>query len=89
MSKVNELFEIVEKSGAELDALSIEVWKNPELAFKEFIACKLQCDFLRNAGFEVEENYCGFETAYRCEYGSGKPVFVKNIKLIELDRKAK
>ena len=75
MNKVNELLALVENSAAELDALSIEVWKNPELAFKEFIACKLQCDLLRKYGFEVEENYCGFETAYRCEYGSGDAVF--------------
>ena len=75
MSQVQELLINVEKYAAELDALSLEVWKNPELGFKEFIACKLQCDLLKKWGFEVTENYCGFETAFRCEYGSGSPVF--------------
>ena len=75
MSEVQKLFQLVEAHCSELDNLSMEVWKNPELAFKEFIACKLQCDLLKKWGFEVTENYCGFETAYRCEYGSGKPAF--------------
>ena len=75
MSNVQDLLKHVEAHGSELNELSIEVWKNPELAFKEFIACKLQCDLLKKWGFEVEENYCGFETAYRCEYGSGSPTF--------------
>ena len=75
MIDVHEFLKIVEKYSAELDALSMEVWKNPELAFKEFLACKLQCELLKKFGFEVTENYCGFETAYRCEYGSGAPAF--------------
>lgn len=75
MSQVQELLINVEKYAAGLDALSLEVWKNPELGFKEFIACKLQCDLLKKWGFEVTENYCGFETAFRCEYGSGSPAF--------------
>lgn len=75
MSNLQDLLKRVENHGGELNELSTEVWKNPELAFKEFIACKLQCDLLKKWGFKVEENYCGFETAYRCEYGSGSPAF--------------
>lgn len=75
MSDVQKFLQLVEAHSAELDNLSMEVWKNPELAFKEFTACKLQCELLRKWGFEVTENYCGFETAYRCEYGSGSPAF--------------
>ena len=75
MTEVHEFLKIVEKYSAELDALSTEVWKNPELAFKEFLACKLQCELLKKFGFEVTENYCDYETAYRCEYGSGAPAF--------------
>ena len=75
MSNLQDLLKRVENHSCELNELSTEVWKNPELAFKEFIACKLQCDLLKKWGFKVEENYCGFETAYRCEYGSGSPAF--------------
>ena len=75
MSEVHEFLKIVERYAAEVDALALEVWKNPELAFKEFLACKLQCELLKKWGFEVTENYCGFETSYRCEYGSGSPAF--------------
>jgi amidohydrolase len=75
MDNVKELLNIVERYVPVLDELSIEVWKNPELGFEEFIACELQCNLLKKWGFEVSKNYCGFETAYRCEYGNGKPVF--------------
>ena len=75
MTEAHDFLKIVEQYAAELDALSMEVWKNPELAFKEFLACKLQCELLKKWGFEVTENYCDFETSYRCEYGSGSPAF--------------
>lgn len=75
MSVAEKMLTVVEKYAVELDALSLKVWNNPELGFKEFIACKAQCELLKKWGFEVTENFCGFETAFRCEYGSGAPVF--------------
>ena len=40
MSDVQKFLHLVEAHSSELDNLSLEVWKNPELAFKEFTACK-------------------------------------------------
>lgn len=75
MEKLEVLMNIVEQYSSELDNLSMEVWKNPELGFEEYIACKLQCDLLRKWGYTVTENFCDFKTAFRCEYGSSSPVF--------------
>lgn len=55
-----------------------EIWKNPELAYQEYFACKKQLDTLSLLGFRSIENpYCGLETAYRAEFENGEngPVF--------------
>ncbi|MFW9834201.1 MAG: M20 family metallopeptidase [Candidatus Thorarchaeota archaeon] len=46
-----------------LVAISDEIHRNPELAFKEFKAAKLLFDELKKAGFEVEQGVAGMETA--------------------------
>ncbi|XP_064393682.1 peptidase M20 domain-containing protein 2-like [Halichondria panicea] len=53
--------------------LSNEVWKNPELNFKEFKAHELLTNFLEKEGFTVERSYTGIETAFRATFGSGRP----------------
>ncbi len=56
-----------------LFSLSNEVWKNPELNFKEFKAHELLTNFLEKEGFTVERSYTGIETAFRATFGSGRP----------------
>lgn len=44
MSRINELMDIVNGHIAELDELSLAVWKNPESGFNGYDACKLQVE---------------------------------------------
>ena len=56
-----------------LQALSEEIWRNPELNFKENNSHQLLTDFLEKKGFSVERGYCGISTAFRATFGSGGP----------------
>ena len=51
-----------------------QIWEYAELSLKEYRSCKLYCEVLRKEGFQVEEGFCGIETAFTATYGSGKPV---------------
>lgn len=57
----------------ELIDLSNYIYENPELGLEEFKSSKAHIDILRKHGFEVEENYLGFETAFKAVYDSKKP----------------
>ncbi|XP_064393683.1 xaa-Arg dipeptidase-like [Halichondria panicea] len=63
----------IDGKAQELFQLSDEIWKNPELAFKEFKAHELLTNFLEKEGFTVERSYTGIETAFRATFGSGRP----------------
>lgn len=72
--------QIIERVSAAAEALRPElvemsqtIHDNPELGGQEFKAKQLQVDLLRKYGFEVEENYCDFPTAYRAVYKGRKP----------------
>ena len=56
--------------------LSRYIWENPEMAFEEHKACEAQCAYLEQAGFAVERQVGGLETAYTATFisGTGKPV---------------
>ncbi|XP_066298489.1 peptidase M20 domain-containing protein 2-like [Branchiostoma lanceolatum] len=54
----------------DLNHLSSEIWKNPELAFQETHAHNVLTDFLENKGFRVERNFIK-KTGFRATYGSG------------------
>ena len=58
-----------------LRCLSDEIWNHPELAYKEYFAVGEAKKFLTEQGFRVENPCCGIETAFRAEYGTGKPAF--------------
>ncbi len=58
-----------------LDSRLEELWDmaqyihaRPELAFEEKEACRVQCEFLEENGFEVERNLGGLETAYKATF---------------------
>ena len=57
----------------ELIVLGGDIWKNPELSFKEFNAHKLLTEYLEKKGFAVEKKYTGIETAFKATFGSGRP----------------
>lgn len=57
----------------ELREISDEIWKNPELQYKEYKSSRLQKDYLRKNGFSIKE-VDGMETAFIAEYGNSDPV---------------
>ena len=63
----------IESNKEDLQALSDEIWRNPELGFKENKAHQLLTDFLEKKGFSVERGYCDISTAFRATFGSGGP----------------
>ena len=63
----------VDVNKEELSLLSSEIWKNPELGFKEHKAHELLTSFLEKKGFAVERSFTGIETAFRATFGSGRP----------------
>lgn len=62
----------IEELKDEFIELSNYIYENPELGFEEKKSSKAHVDILKKHGFEVEENYIGFETAFRGVYDSGK-----------------
>ena len=48
-----ELIAWLDENAANFTEISDEIWENPELAWKEFIASKLQADFLEAQGFTI------------------------------------
>ena len=63
----------IDQSSRDLNALSQEIWKNPELGYKEYTAHKLLTNFLEGRGFEVQRSFGGLETAFKATFGSGRP----------------
>jgi aminobenzoyl-glutamate utilization protein B len=51
-----------------------QIWRNPELAWKEFKSSRLQADYLENEGFSITWNIGGQNTAFVAEWGEGKPI---------------
>ncbi len=64
----------VDKSSAEMTALSDKVWSYAETALKETQSSKVIADWAEAKGFRVTRNVAGMPTAFVAEYGSGKPV---------------
>ena len=64
---------VIDSHHEELSNLSGEIWKNPELGFKEHKAHELLTTFLEKKGFTVERSYTGIETAFKATFGSGRP----------------
>jgi aminobenzoyl-glutamate utilization protein B len=54
--------------------MSDEIWKNPELLYREFKASKLQADFLEAEGFRITWDLGDISTAFVAEWGDGGPV---------------
>ncbi|HAU38124.1 MAG TPA: amidohydrolase, partial [Phycisphaerales bacterium] len=65
----------IEGVSAALNEMSCEMLDSPEVGMAEFRASRRQADLLVKWGFDVRIPYCGMETAFRAEIGSGGPVF--------------
>ncbi|MBE9512542.1 MAG: M20 family metallopeptidase [Chloroflexi bacterium] len=57
----------------QLNELSLRIHSNPELAFQETKAVAWLTQYLEANGFSVEQGICGLPTAFRGDYGHGKP----------------
>ena len=51
-----------------------QIWRDPELPWKEFNASRLQADYLASEGFSITGDLAGMNTAFLAEWGEGKPV---------------
>ncbi|XP_069102689.1 xaa-Arg dipeptidase-like isoform X2 [Argopecten irradians] len=58
----------IDNIALELNNVSQELWKNPELNYKEHHAHAVLTDFLENQGFHVERKY-KLDTAFRATFG--------------------
>lgn len=68
----NKVINFIDKITPELNELSLEIYKNPELGYQEYKACKLHTDILRKYGFQVEDNFSGVETGFKAVYKGKK-----------------
>ena len=57
----------------ELVQLSEYVYHNPEIGLEEYKSSKAHIDLLKKYDFHVEENFLGFETAFKASYLGDKP----------------
>lgn len=63
-----------------LNAVSQEIWKNPELCYNEVHAHEFLSDAFTKYGFQVEKHYL-LNTAFRAEYApkGGNRIFFHSI----------
>ena len=61
----------IRKDYKELYALGEELFKHPELGYKEFTNKKILMDYFKQHGIETEE--LGFRTAFKATIGKGSP----------------
>lgn len=50
------------------------LWEIPELPLMEYQSKTMLCEWLKQNGFVVREDFCGMPTAFQASYGKGKPV---------------
>lgn len=63
----------IDEFAEKITALSDFIWDNPEPGFREFKSSGALQDALRAEGFRVTAGLAGLPTAFRAEYGSGRP----------------
>lgn len=68
-----DLFNLIDKKEDKLKEMALEIWSNPEGAFNEYKASKLQKDYLCELGFKIID-IPNMSTAFIAEFGEGKPV---------------
>ena len=71
---VNDAIAAIDHARERLVALSLEIHRNPELAFRERKACALLATFLGEREFAVTTPYAGIDTSFRADAGRGEPV---------------
>jgi aminobenzoyl-glutamate utilization protein B len=67
-------FNWLDRNLVSIKALGAELWKTPELSFREFRSSGALVRYLEVQGFTVTNNAAGLPTAFVATAGSGKPV---------------
>ncbi|KIM97182.1 hypothetical protein OIDMADRAFT_57819 [Oidiodendron maius Zn] len=65
---ISQVAKAIDDATEELRFLNLEIFKNPEVAFKEFKACKLLSDWFENRGWKVSRGVYGIETAFEARF---------------------
>lgn len=68
----NKIVREIDKLNTQLCSISDYIGKNPELGMQEYKSAAKLTAILKEHGFKVEMNICGYETAFRAVYDSGK-----------------
>lgn len=69
-----KISELVERKRKLFIRVSDEIWKNPELGFKEYKSSKILMETLEKEGFSVQKGIAGIPTAFKAVWGTGSPV---------------
>src|SRR3954471_11134963 len=67
-------FDWLDRNAAAMQALCLELWRTPEVSFREFKSSRALIRYLRDNGFAVTANAEGLSTAFVASSGSGNPV---------------
>src|SRR3954451_2504642 len=67
-------FDWLDRNADAMKALGLELWRTPELTFREFKSSRALIRYLRDNGFAVTANAEGLSTAFVASSGSGNPV---------------
>jgi amidohydrolase len=69
----NSIGKDIDSSYKKLYQLSRNLHNNPETAMEEYKAAAWLTEYLAQNGFTVEKGICDLPTAFRAQYGKGKP----------------
>lgn len=64
----------LDKNSQKFVDISKYIWENPELALEEEKSSGILASTLKEYGFEIEWGIGGLSTAFRAQWGSGRPV---------------
>lgn len=68
------IIQYLEERASDFYTLSDKIWENAEIRFQEEQSAQDYADFLKAEGFTTTVGIAGLKTAFRAEWGSGKPV---------------
>ena len=63
----------IDEIKGELETLNEYIFNNPEIGLREYKSSKAHKDILKKYGFSIEENFLGFETAFKAVYKGERP----------------
>ena len=67
-------YEAIEKVRPDLDKIRLDMWNNPEIAYREYKACDWIAKYMEEQGFTVEVGAGGVPTAVKAVWGKGHPI---------------